>query len=73
VRLLTKAAAERGVEVRSVKLRYDVPGAAEPPLSWMLTSPQKSAIDQAWRNLIADLATPHNPLAAIDTWFAPRL
>lgn len=73
VRLLTKAAADRGVEVRSVKLRYDVPGAEEPPLSWMLTSPQKAAIDQAWRNLVADLDKPHNPLAAIDAWFSPRL
>lgn len=72
VRLLTKAAASRGVEVRSVKLRYDVPGASEPPLSWMLTSPQKTAIDQAWRRLVAGISAPHNPLAAIDAWFPPR-
>lgn len=71
VRLLTEAAASRGVEVRSVKLRYDVPGAAEPPLSWMLSRRQKAAIDQAWRRLVADLTSPHNPLAALDAWFAP--
>jgi hypothetical protein len=71
VRLLTETAAARGVEVRSVELRYDVPGAAEPPLSWMLTSPQKAAIDQAWRGL-ADPVNPQKPLAAIDDWF-PRV
>lgn len=71
VRLFAEAAASRGVEVRSVKLRYDVPGAAEPPLSWMLTRRQKAAIDEAWRRLVVDLAKPHNPLAAIDAWFAP--
>jgi hypothetical protein len=71
VRLLTETAAARKVEVRSVELRYDVPGAAEPPLSWMLTSPQKEAIDQAWRGL-ADAANPKKPLEAIDGWF-PRV
>jgi hypothetical protein len=71
VRLLTETAAARGVEVRSVELRYDVPGAAEPPLSWMLTNPQKEVIDQAWRH-IADPANPHKPLKSIDAWF-PRV
>jgi hypothetical protein len=71
VRLLTEAAASRGVEVRSVELRYDVPGSAEPPLSWMLTNPQKAAIDQAWRH-ITDPTNPQRPLAAIDNWF-PRV
>jgi hypothetical protein len=72
VQLLTEAAASRGVEVRSAKLRYDVPGAEEPPLSWMLTSLQKVAIDQAWRRLVAGISAPHNPLTTIDAWFPPR-
>jgi hypothetical protein len=71
VRLLTETAAARGVEVRAVTMRYDVPGATEPPLSWMLTSPQKAAIDRAWRRLLTDSANPNNPLAAIDAWFPP--
>lgn len=71
VQLLTETAAARGVEVRSVELRYDVPGAAQPPLSWMLTNPQKAAIDLAWRG-IADPANAEKPLAAVDAWF-PRV
>jgi hypothetical protein len=71
VRLVTETAAAHKVEVRSVELRYDVPGASDPPLSWMLTSPQKEAIDQAWRGL-ADPVNPQKPLAAIDAWF-PRV
>jgi hypothetical protein len=70
VRLFTEAAERRGVTVRSAVLRYEMPGAAEPPLSWMLTDPQKAAVDQAWRR-IADPSNPDKPLGEIDAWF-PR-
>jgi hypothetical protein len=56
--------------VRSAVLRFDMPEAAEPPLSWMLTSPQKAAVDRAWRWL-EDAHNPHSPLGEIDAWF-PR-
>ena len=73
VRLFTDAAQQRGVPVRSVVLRFDAPGAGQPPLSWMLTDLQKAAVDQAWRR-IADPAHPQEAIECIDDWFprAPR-
>jgi hypothetical protein len=70
VRLFSEAAAQRGVPVRSAVLRFDMPEAAEPPLSWMLTSPQKAAVDRAWRWL-EDAHNSQSPLGEIDAWF-PR-
>jgi hypothetical protein len=71
VRLFTEAAARQGVEVRSAVLRFDIPEAAEPPLSWMLTDPQKVAIDRGWRRLV-DPQDAGDALGAIDAWF-PRV
>ncbi len=69
VKLFTDAAAQRGVPVRSAALRFEVDLETDPPLSWMLTDPQKSVIDLAWQQLI----NPHNPilpLQEIDAWFS---
>jgi hypothetical protein len=69
VSLFTEAAARRGVEVRSAVLRFELPSALDPPLSWMLTDPQKAAVGQAWLRL-ADPQNPASPLGEIDAWFA---
>jgi hypothetical protein len=69
--LFKEAGARRDIEVQSTVLRYDLPAALEPPLSWMLTDPQKAAVDQAW-HWVTDPAHPDQPLAAIDAWF-PRV
>jgi hypothetical protein len=60
----------RGVSVRSAALRFESAVEADPPLSWMLTDPQKAAIDLAWQQLI-DPHNPTHPLKEIDAWF-PR-
>jgi hypothetical protein len=70
VRLFTAAAAAKGVEVRAAVLRYELPAALDPPLSWMLTDPQKADVDRAWRLLAAQ--GPRGELQKIDGWFPPR-
>jgi hypothetical protein len=70
VRLFTEAAATQGVEVRAAVLRFELPAALSPPLSWMLTDPQKAAVDAAWRFLLE--RDPDRTLAAIDGWFPPQ-
>jgi hypothetical protein len=70
VRLFSEwAARNHNIEVRSAVFRYDVPGADEPPLSWMLTERQKAAVDAAWEEIVRARATPDGPLAAMDPWF----
>ncbi|HZY84836.1 MAG TPA: hypothetical protein VFE78_08390 [Gemmataceae bacterium] len=64
---LFTAAARQGVEVRSAELRFELPSALTPPLSWMLTDPQKAAVDDAWRFLLAH--DPDGALKTIDGWF----
>jgi hypothetical protein len=70
VRLFADAAARQQVEVRSAVLRFALPSALHPPLSWMLTDPQKAAVDEAWRFLLA--RDPEGALATIDGWFPPK-
>lgn len=70
VRLFTESAATQGVEVRSAVLRFELPSALSPPLSWMLTDPQTADVDTAWRWLVQH--DPEQALATIDGWFAPR-
>jgi hypothetical protein len=69
VRLFTESAATQGVEVRAAVLRFGLPSALSPPLSWMLTDPQKADVDAAWRLLLAH--DPEQALATIDGWFPP--
>jgi hypothetical protein len=69
IQLFREAAAQRGVEVKAVELRYRLGGTTpEPPLSWMLTAPQKAAVNEAWRQL----CNGNQPLATIEEWF-PRV
>jgi hypothetical protein len=71
VDFFTESAARQGVPVRSVALRFELPSETDPPLSWMLTDPQKAAIDDAWQ-VLADWKNPGQPLREIDALF-PRV
>lgn len=68
VNLFREAAEQQGIPVKSTVLRFELPEALAPPLSWMLTDAQKAAVNRAWCWL-ADPKNPDKPLAAIDAWF----
>ena len=69
IRQFKQVAADLGVPVQSVVLRFDLASALDPPLSWMLTDPQKTAVDQGvgagWRTW----STRPGCWGPIDAWF----
>jgi hypothetical protein len=70
VSLLIQDAAQQKVHVEAARFTFESPTGAQPPLSWLLTEPQKAAINVGWDLVLK--GTPDNPLAVVDRFFPRR-
>jgi hypothetical protein len=69
VDLFIDAAREQGVSVESASFTFNPPAGHSPPLSWMLTEPQKDDIERAWQQVLNGHVA-DDPLGTVDKIFA---
>jgi hypothetical protein len=68
VDFLARTARQAGVEVSSATFTFELPGGAAPPLSWMMTEPQKVEVERAWQ-VVLNRRGKGDPLATLDDLF----